>query len=166
MLLSEIANDSKVFIDSNLFIYHFSKFEKFAVSCLEFFQRIEARELTGFTSSLAVAEVLHRLMIIEASDKLDLLPKKILAYLKSNPEKITLLTDHLKCADSINRMGIRVLTVNLRDIEMSNDLKKEYKLFTNDAINLSVMKNNSLIHLASNDPDFERVDCITLYQPF
>jgi len=166
VLLSEIANDSKVFIDSNLFIYHFSKFEKFADSCLEFFQRIEAGELTGFTSSLAVAEVLHRLMIIEASDKLDLLPKKILAYLKANPEKITLITDHLKSVDSINRMEIKVLAVNLRDIEMSNGLKMEYKLFTNDSINLSVMKNNGLILLASNDPDFERVDCVTLYQPF
>ena len=40
---------------------------------------------------------------------------------------------------------------------MSNSLKKEYRLFTNDAINLSVMKNNGLILLASNDPDFERV---------
>lgn len=38
MLLSEIVDNSNVFIDSNIFIYHLTKFEKFADSCLELFQ--------------------------------------------------------------------------------------------------------------------------------
>ncbi|MBI5182101.1 MAG: type II toxin-antitoxin system VapC family toxin [Nitrospirae bacterium] len=166
MLLSEMADDSKVFIDSNIFIYHFSKFEKFADSCLEFFQRIEAGKLSGFTSTLVLAEILHRLMIIEASNKLSLQTKKILEFLKANPEKITLLTDHLASYDLIEKLGVTVLSVNARDIEQSNSFKKECRLFTNDAINLSVMKNSNLIYLASNDPDFERADFITLCKPF
>ncbi|MEK6682484.1 MAG: type II toxin-antitoxin system VapC family toxin [Nitrospirota bacterium] len=165
MFLSEIADDSKVFIDSNIFIYHFSKFEKFANSCLEFFQRIESGRLRGYTSTLVLAEVLHRLMIIEGSNKLGLQTKKVLEYLKANPEKITILSDHLASSDLIEGMGIDILAVNFRDIKLSNILKKEYRLFTNDAINLSVMKNNGFTLLASNDPDFERVDFISLYKP-
>ena len=165
MFLSEIPEDSKVFIDSNIFIYHFTKFEKFANPCLEFFQRIEAGRLKGYTSTLVLAEVLHRLMIIEGSNKLGLQTKKVLEYLKANPEKITILSDHLASPDLIEGMGIDILAVNFRDIELSNSLKKEYRLFTNDAINLAVMKNNGFTLLASNDPDFERVDFISLYSP-
>jgi len=165
VFLSEITDDSSVFIDSNIFIYHLAKFEKFADSCLDFFQKVEAGKLSGYTSTLVLAEVLHRLMIIEASNKLNLPPKKVLSHLKRNPEKISLLQDHINCHELIETMGITILAVNSRDIEQSNSLKKEYKLFTNDAINLSVIKNNGLTHLASNDSDFERVDFITLYKP-
>ena len=62
-------------------------------------------------------------------------------------------------------MGITILPVNDKDIEQNNNLKKKYRLFSNDAINLSVMKNNGIIFLSSNDSDFERVDFITLYKP-
>lgn len=62
-------------------------------------------------------------------------------------------------------MGITILPLNSVDIEQSNDIKMKYKLFTNDAINLSVMKSNELAILASNDPDFEGVDFINLYKP-
>ena len=166
MLLSEIVDNSNVFIDSNIFIYHLTKFEKFADSCLELFQRVETGKLSGYTSTLVLAELLHRLMFIEASNKLKLLPKEILKFLKANPEKITLLTDHLESYNLIERMGITILPVNDKDIEQSNSLKKKYRLFTNDAINLSIMKNNGIIFLCSNDSDFERVDFITLYKPF
>jgi len=166
VLLSEIVDNSNIFIDSNIFIYHLTKFAKFADSCLELFQRVETGKLSGYTSTLVLAELLHRLMIIEASNKLELLPKEILKFLKANPEKITLLTDHLESYNIIGRMGITVLPVNDKDIEQSISLKKKYRLFTNDAINLSVMKNNGTIFLSSNDSDFERVDFITLYKPF
>lgn len=165
MFLSEIADNSSVFIDSNIFIYHLSKFEKFADSCLDFLQKVEDGKLSGYTSALVLAEVLHRLMIIEASNKLNLPPKNIFNYLKANPEKIALLTDHLASYDLIERMGITILPVNARDIEHNNSIKMEYRLFTADATNLSVMKNNGLTLLASNDSDFERVDFITLYKP-
>ena len=166
MLLSEIPDGSKVFIDSNIFIYHLAKFEKFADSCLAFFQRVETGSISSYTSTLVLAEVLHRLMIIEACNKLNLPPKKLLDHLKTNPKKIKLLTDHIDSYAFIERMGIFFLTVSAREIEQSNSLKREYNLFTNDAINLAVMKSNSLALLASNDPDFERVDIITLCKPF
>lgn len=165
MLLSKIPDGSKVFIDSNIFIYHLTKFDKFAESSLAFFQRVETGLILGYTSTLVLAEVLHRLMIIEACNKLSLPPKKLLDYLKTNPEKIKLLTDHLGAYSFIEKMGVFFFTVSAREIEQSNSLKREYNLFTNDAINLAVMKNNSITLLASNDPDFEKIDLITLCKP-
>ncbi|MGB9628906.1 MAG: type II toxin-antitoxin system VapC family toxin, partial [Thermodesulfobacteriota bacterium] len=86
--MSEIVDNAEVFIDSNIFIYHFSGLEKFADACFHFFKRIEEDSISGYTSTLVIAEVLHRLMIIEASEKFGVLPKEVTKYLKANPDKI------------------------------------------------------------------------------
>ncbi len=93
MRLQDIADDTRVFVDSNIFIYHFSNFERFADSCLSFFQRVEDGKLSGYTSTMVLAEVLHRLMVIEASKKFDIQPKNVVKYLKENPDKASSLAD-------------------------------------------------------------------------
>lgn len=160
-----MADNAEVFIDSNIFIYHFSNLEKFADGCFHFFKRIEEAKIIGCTSTLVIAEVLHRLMIIEASKKFSFLPKDVIKHLKSNPDKITLLTNHLESVIYIEKLGISVITVSFEDIKLGSQFKRKFRLFTNDAINLAVMKNNNIGYLASNDSDFERVDFLTLYKP-
>lgn len=165
MLLADITNDTRVFIDSNIFIYHFSNFEPFAASCLKLFQRIEDGDISGYTSTVVLAEVLHRLMVIEAAKKFDIQPKNVVRYLKENPNKISSLTDHPKSLDFIERIGVTILPVNAHDLKVSIDLKKEFGLLTIDAINVSVIKNNDLTALASNDGDYDRVKFLTQYRP-
>lgn len=165
MLLADIANDTRVFIDSNIFIYHFSNFEPFAASCLKLFQRIEDGDISGYTSTVVLAEVLHRLMVIEAAKKFYIQPKNVVKYLKENPNKISSLTDHPKSLDFIERIGVTILPVNAHDLKVSIDLKKEFGLLTIDAINVSVIKNNDLAALASNDGDYDRVKFLTQYRP-
>ncbi|MGB9629157.1 MAG: type II toxin-antitoxin system VapC family toxin, partial [Thermodesulfobacteriota bacterium] len=93
------------------------------------------------------------------------LPKEVTKYLKANPDKIVSLADHIDSISYIEKLGISILTVSLKDIKLSSEFKKKFMLFTNDAINLAVMKNNNIAYLASNDSDFEKVDFLTLYKP-
>lgn len=164
-MLSGLAGDTRVFVDSNIFIYHFSNFEKFAEACLDFFQKIEDGKLSGYTSTLALAEVLHGLMVMEASKKFNISPKNVVKNLKDNPDWIASLCDHSKSLDFIENIGIFILPVNAHDLKTSVDLKIQYRLLTMDAINLSVMKNNHISDIASNDGDFDRVDFITRHTP-
>ena len=50
MFLHEIEAGSKVFIDANIFVYHFSKGSEFNKSCTEFLYRTETSQIHGFTS--------------------------------------------------------------------------------------------------------------------
>ena len=104
-------------------------------------------------------------MIIEASEKFGFLPKEVIKYLKANPDKITSLTDYLDSISYIEKLGISILTVSLKDIKLGSEFKRKFMLFTNDAINLAVIKNNNITNIASNDTDFERVNFLTLYKP-
>ena len=61
---------SEVFVDANIFIYHFSGPTEHTDACTQFLQRIEEARLSGLTSVLILTETLHRLMIIEAATTL------------------------------------------------------------------------------------------------
>ncbi|MBI3755431.1 MAG: type II toxin-antitoxin system VapC family toxin [Deltaproteobacteria bacterium] len=165
MQLSAIADNSKVFIDSNIFIYHFSNFERFADSCLSFFRKVEEGKIFAYTSTIVLAEVLHRLMVIEASKKFNAQPKHIVKLLKNNPDKASSLTEHLKSFDLIEKLGVSILPVTAHDLRVSIELKRGHGLLTIDAINVSVMKNNDLTIIASNDSDYSRIAFLTHINP-
>ena len=57
---------ASIFIDANIFIYHFTGVSE---ECSEFLTRCESREITGQTSINVILEVLHRLMMVEAVTK-------------------------------------------------------------------------------------------------
>lgn len=59
--LSEIPAGTSVFLDATIFIYHFTGASP---SCRSLLARCEAGRLNALTSTLAVAEVTHRLMTI------------------------------------------------------------------------------------------------------
>jgi len=162
--LQDIADGTRVFVDSNIFIYHFSNIERFSDSCLSFLQKIEDGKISGYTSTIVLAEILHRLMIIEASGKFDIQPKNVVKYLKENPDKASSLTGHPKSLDSIEKIGITILPVTAHDIRGSMAFKKQ-GLLTIDAIIVSVMKNNDLTTIASNDGDYDRIGFLIQFSP-
>jgi predicted nucleic acid-binding protein len=63
MTLAEELDDHSVFIDANIFIYHFGGHSS---QCKAFLERCAQRELLGYTSTPVLAEVLHHLMVVEA----------------------------------------------------------------------------------------------------
>jgi len=60
MKLDEIKTGSEVFVDSNIFIYHFTGVSD---ECGNFLNRCEQGDLTAITSVNVILEVLHRLII-------------------------------------------------------------------------------------------------------
>jgi hypothetical protein len=57
MTLAELLDGHSVFIDANIFIYHFGGHSP---QCKAFLERCARRELLGYTSTPVLAEVLHR----------------------------------------------------------------------------------------------------------
>lgn len=161
----DIPDGSEVFVDANIFVYHFSGPTDLTESCSEFLQRIAEAKLSAHTSTLALAETLHRLMIIEASSKLHLEPKGAVRHLKTHPSDAKTLTGHLVTIEAVLAMGVKALPIEIEDVVRGNDLKKEFGLLTNDSINLAVMGRHRLKHLATNDLDFERVPGLTVWRP-
>ena len=70
-MLENVPNGSKIFIDSNIFIYHFLNLSNL---CTAFLVRAEKRDISACTSTVVLAEVLHRLTIAEAAEEFGIRP--------------------------------------------------------------------------------------------
>ena len=161
----DIPDHHEVFIDANIFVYHFSGPTEYTDACAQLLQRVEEDRLFAFTSTLVLAETLHRLMIIEATAKLRIGAKVAIHHLKTHPLDVKRLIEHIKVPGKIHTLGIKILPVNIDDILKSNEIKMEYGLLTNDAITLAVMKRHHLRNIATNDPDFDRVTDLVIWKP-
>ena len=122
----DLPDGSEVFVDANIFVYHFSGPTEYTDSCTQFLQRIEEGQLLGLTSTLVLAETLHRLMIIEATAKLHIEPKAAIRHLKTHSSDVMKLIDHLAVPHKIQAFGVEILRLEVADVLASNEIKKKY----------------------------------------
>jgi len=166
MFLSDIEVGTSIFIDANIFIYHFSKESRFNHACSNFLEYIETESINGVTSLPVIQEVTHRMMIIEAAARHpEVKPKDMMKYLKANPEKVKKLTRHQEIPSRIDSLNVKTISLDLEMIKTSQLMKRRYGFLSNDSLTLQIMEDLKIKNLASNDTDFERVDFIKLFRP-
>jgi len=161
MFLDEIPAGTRVFVDSNIFIYHFLGVSE---SCTIFLSRAESQDIIAYTSTIVLAEVLHRLMIAEVVGRYNLKPKDALAFLKK-AETIPSLEKAESALKEIPRFNIKFFHLPEEAIFQSIELRRKYSLLTNDSLNLHSMLSNYLSDIATNDSDFERAGDIRVWKP-
>ena len=161
MKLEEIEPRSEVFIDANIFIYHFTGVSE---ECSNFLTRCEEGELSGLTSVNVLLEVLHRLMIVEAVKKKLIKPPRPLQKLKEKPEKICQLRDYFTNTLAILDMGIKVYPIVPELLKSSQIIRVQYGLLVNDSLIGAIMQEEGIQKLATNDDGFSKIDWIKLYK--
>ena len=66
MRLTEVETGSTIFLDANIFIYHFTGIRD---ECINFPDRGGRGQLAAITTVIVILEVLHSLMMVEAIRK-------------------------------------------------------------------------------------------------
>jgi predicted nucleic acid-binding protein len=166
MNLSDLESGFSIFIDANIFIYHFSKESKFNPASSDFLERVESREVYGFTSIPVVQEVTHRMMIIEAAAILvEIKPKDLVKYLKKHPEAVQKLVTHQSIPAKIRSFNLEIISPDIETLVRSQQIKRKYGFLSNDALSVQILEDLRINNLATNDSDFERVDFIKVYKP-
>ena len=166
MFLSDMEDGSSVFVDANIFIYHFCKKSKLNPASSKFLERAETTKIRGVTSTLVVQEATHRMMIVEAATILtDIKAKDLVKYLKAHPDIVKKLVSHQSIPEKIASFNLEIISPEINIIERSQQMKRRYGFLSNDALSLQIMEDMKINNLASNDSDFDRVDSITLYKP-
>ena len=165
MILAQLRSGDGVFVDANIFVYHFAPDPNFQSASSGLLQRIENRDVTGFTSTAILSEVAHRLMTTEAQARLPASPGKRLARLRQNPAILQTLTTFHAAVVNVLQSRVQVLTIPPPLILAAATISRQHGLFSNDALIVAVMQANGLSNLASNDADFDRVPGLTRYAP-
>ena len=160
--LEEVEKGSRVFVDATIFIYHFTGA---SLDCRRFMESCERGSLTGFTSVIALAEVAHRLMMIEAVTKGLISPGNPARKLREKPAIVKELFVYQEQIELIPLMGITVLPLDLEIPRLATDLRHQYGLLVNDSLLAASAAREGIQDIASADPDFERVEELRLFRP-
>jgi len=164
--LEALPLSSDVFIDANIFLYHIMRRPKFFPPCHGFFTAIESGAYNGFTSTLVLNEVLHKLILAEATNTYGLRSEHDAAnVLKQDPAKIKGLSQVWKTYSDIKEYPITICSCDESVLDMAIDLSNKYGLLISDATHLAVIKSEGISNIATNDTDFQRLNEIDVYKP-
>ena len=119
--LDAIASGTRVFLDATVFIYHFTGQ---SLECRRLLERCERGELGGVTCTAAVAEVTHRLMMIEAVSHGLVTAGNVARTLHERPDVVRQLHVYQTQIDRIALMGVDVAPVDLDAIARSAHFRR------------------------------------------
>jgi len=165
MIYSDLPAGATVFVDAGVFIYHFEPNARFGPAATEFLERIENQEIIGITATHMVSEVAHRLMTIEAMQAFGWKSGGIALRLRNHPAQVQTLKRFRQAVQEIPLFNLRILTIDPGWLDRAAEVSQQTGLLHNDALTIAVMRVHGLTHLASADPDFDRVPGITRYGP-
>jgi predicted nucleic acid-binding protein len=155
MTFKAIEESAAVFIDSNVFIYHFTGASS---QCTELLARCESGRLRGSTSALVLAEVCHRLMTIEAVQRNLVAPGNVVLKLAERPDLIRQLSTYETAVESIPSMEIEVSPLTEALVMNGLRVQRRYGLLTNDSLIVSAMLSSGVRILATADRRFSTVN--------
>jgi predicted nucleic acid-binding protein len=162
---AEIPAGAAVFLDANTLVYHFANHASFGPACTQLVKRIEQHHLAGFISTHVLSEIAHRLMTLEAIDRLGWPPAVIAARLRKHHIEIPKVTVHIQAVAQIPLLGIQTVTITPPLVEAATIVSQQHEQLMGDARVVAVMQAHGLTHLASNNADFDRVPWLTRYEP-
>jgi predicted nucleic acid-binding protein len=85
--------------------------------------------------------------------------------LGQHPAEIHKRTRFRQAIDEIPRLGIEILPFERHLLPLAASLSQLHGLLPNDAIPLATMQDQTIIHIASNDTDFDRAPGLLRYAP-
>lgn len=165
MTFAALVPGDAVFVDANIFVYHFAPDPVLQVACGQLLQRIENQEILGFTSTHVLAEAAHRLLTLEARARFAWSSGKVVQRLKRNPSALQSLTRFRTAIERVAQSRIVVLPATSALLVAAAGLCQQPGLLITDALSVALMQAHSLSKLASDDGDFDRVPGITRYAP-
>ena len=162
MKLEEVPSGERVFVDANIFIYHFTRLSS---ECPAFLARCESGQVQAFTGAHILLEVLHRLMMLEALHKGLIVGGQPARKLKEHPEIVKNLQEYNQSVRQIPRMGVRISALTPILITASEVIRTQHGLLTNDSVSVAVMRRLGLTRLVSHDSDLRNLAGLVVYQP-
>jgi len=162
--LATLPSARRVFIDANIFIYHFTQMP-LSSACTAFLHRVEGGDIQGITSVVVLAEVTHRLMVLEAIASFGFPSRTAVKQLKEHPALVRQLARYKVATEKIPAFNITIEPITAAHLQLAQHLSTTHGLLTNDSLNAAVMQILAVVDIASNDQDLAAMPGLTIWQP-
>ena len=121
--------------------------------------------MTGFISVIVLNELLHKLMIGEIAQKCILKPEQVISRVKRDRTIMEHLQAYEIVEDVVQNYNLSILPVAVESFKLACKFMQEYRLLSNDAHHLAVMKQFEILDLVTNDKDFDSVSTLRIWKP-
>ena len=162
MKLKDLHTGSEVFIDSNIITYHLSGHSIFGGACRNFLKGVERGEYESYVNDVVLSEVLLNFIKSELFRLKGIKPHRVIREIKREPHLIELLNFDAvtKLFESL-RVEISPVEYNCKELV---EFISRYFLLPNDALHVATLKRYGITNIATNDPDFERVEWLKVWK--
>ena len=164
-LLADIPDGVTCFIDATIFYYQLVNTPPLSDDCLDLLARAGTGAISGVTSTVALAEATHKVMLAEIVRRHSMAPQGLTTRLKKPPELLDNLTEHQQVVPLAYTLGIGVETITPDPLKRGAQLSPQHRLLTNDALMLAVMEKLAVSYLATNDDDFDSIPGLIVCKP-
>lgn len=164
-MLTTIPDGVVCYLDATIFYYHLVDVPPLSNDCSALLARIEQGHVQSVTSSVALAEATHKVMLAEVVQRHGVDHRGLIARLKRHPDLLDGLTNHAQVAATVRSLRLPVEAITLELLARGADVSSQKRLLTNDALTLAVMEKLGVTIMATNDDDFDAVEGITVYKP-
>jgi len=164
MTFSELRPGTPVYLDTNVLVYDFAGRSG---ECSRLVQQCKDEVVLGVLSSVTLQEFCHVAMCLEAGERQQPPQEKLSAsFLRKNPEIVRQLWKYAAALEEILAWAnARIIEIRKDQIFRSQDIRRRHGLLTNDSIIAQVMLDHGIEAIATNDPDFERVEGVEVFKP-
>jgi predicted nucleic acid-binding protein len=107
-MLCDVPDGTRCFVDANIFYYHLVDTPPLSDDCSDFLKRLERRDVMGSTSTAAIAEATHKVMLADAVRTHNLDRKGLAAKLKREPQLLAPLNEHEPVVPTIRSLNLQV----------------------------------------------------------
>src|SRR3954467_7261430 len=90
-----------VFLDANCLVYDATFDPTYGPACKRLLERIENKDLSGYTSATVLAELAHRLMTLEVADRLSRSLTGMANWLRRHPSEVRQCKRHRQAIDGL-----------------------------------------------------------------
>jgi predicted nucleic acid-binding protein len=161
--LSQIPAGTKVFIDSNIFLYVFFSHPVLGKSCYYFLKRIESGDISGFVDEFVLNEVYHKLMITGIVNRYHCEPHEVISLIKRSPSILAELSPVWEASDLLQKLNLTCIPGPF--FPDAFQISREWNLLSTDAVHVAAMRKEQISFIATNDTDFTRVSSFQVYRP-
>jgi len=166
MKFIHIPANKSVLIDANILVYYFAPDPVLGPECRLLVDRVARyQDFFAVTSTHILSKVSHQLMVLEAAQLFGWPLGAVTRLLREHPAEIQKLSCFRRALDEVPRLGIEILPVERHLIPLAASLSQLHGLLTHDALTVAAMQDDATIHIASDNPDFDRVPGLKRYAP-
>lgn len=161
----DVPDGERCFIDANILFYCFVEAPPFSAACRYFMQRVQEEKVVALTDVRALSDCIHKTMLAEVSQRSARPRDGLVGWLKRHPEALVDLPKTAEVCDRLLHLRLNVLSCEAVTLPLVVAAAQAHKLLLGDASIVVQMQRHGIVHLATNDDDFDGVPGITVWKP-